>query len=197
MLEGEGVVGVAAPEQVGQLPDVVEQLVRVVGGGRLQEREVVLQVVGPVQQVEFVVGGEFLDPAVPREALDVSERRAPLVARVAVQVDDPGVGVVAAEPGEAEVDAVELQHRPAGGPLDQDVDVALQVGVPEVLVHEQVPPNPLLPVVGAEFLEAVVLLPVIGHVPVGGVGPVAPHGGVEPAALVERLKGAPEGMYYI
>src|SRR5439155_9812341 len=37
VLEGEGVVGVAAPEQVGQLPNVVEQLVRVVGGGRLQK----------------------------------------------------------------------------------------------------------------------------------------------------------------
>ena len=104
-----------------------------------------------------------------------------------MKMDNPGLGEVAAQPGQTKVDAVALEDRPACPPLDQQPQIRQQLGIPGVLVHEQVAAGPLLTVKVAQLGQTLIFGPVVSHLAVGGVGATAAHRRVEPAALVERF----------
>src|SRR5439155_21293801 len=119
ILEGDGPVRVAATKHIRQLPHVVEHIVRMRNAGLVEEREMVLEVARPVAQVIMVAAAKVLHRDVARALGRSYEARGPLVARMAVQVDDLGPREVLPKPRQTEVDAVELQDRSTGGALDQ------------------------------------------------------------------------------
>jgi hypothetical protein len=97
------------------------------------------------------------------------------------------MGEILPEPGEAEIDVIELQDRSPRGPLDQDRDIPLHPGVPEVGAHEKIVVDPLFAVVLAEDLQSVVLSPIIRDILVRRIDVGAPCSWIEPAPLVVRL----------
>src|SRR5256885_12596755 len=106
-------VRVVLAVQVRQFPEEVEQLIGVCHRPFVEKWEVVLQIATPAQQVEAINPGKVLDPAIRWKSLQVHQRGTPLVARMPIQVDDLRPRKMTAMPGEAKVDAVALQDRPA------------------------------------------------------------------------------------
>ena len=105
-----------------------------------------------------------------------------------VKMQNPCMREMTAEPRQAKVDAVELQHRSSWCAFDENLDITFHVRIPAVGIHEQIAaPDPVLSIKPAQFGQAVVFAPVIFDAPMRWVGRLAADCWIEPASFVEGL----------
>src|ERR1051325_2699775 len=97
LLERERMMRVAHAEEIGELPDIIEKLIRMLGGALVEKGKMISQVAAPFEQVELVVRSEVAGLSIGRERFDVRQRRAPLVTRMAIEMDNPRVGKISPE----------------------------------------------------------------------------------------------------
>src|SRR5262245_27969647 len=102
-------------------------------------------------------------------------------------MDDRGVRKVVPEPGETEIDTVELQDWPCACLVDQQIDIVLHLGVPHFTIHQQVFTDPLQAIELSKLLKSFILTPIVIHMPVCRIDAVATCGWIKPAPLIERL----------
>ena len=102
-------------------------------------------------------------------------------------MQDLRLGKTRAQPLQAQIHVVELQHRAAGRMVDQRLDVALHGRVPGARIHVELAARPALVVERAQLRQAVELRPVVSDVDVRRIDVGTACRGVEPASLVERL----------
>src|SRR5690242_2036585 len=96
----------------------------------IEKGKPVREVAGPCQQVEVIRGRtEGLDGAGWRKGLGRHQRRAPLVARMPVQVDQARRRKLTTKPGEPEVHAIELEDRPLWSGLNERANIGREVEV--------------------------------------------------------------------
>jgi len=145
------------------------------------------QIHDPSAQVVLIAPVEFVERRVPRIDLGMNQRRAPLITRMPVEMDDSGVRKRRLHPGQAEIDFVELQDRCMWRAANQRGDVFAEPGIPRGAIHVQPALCELIAVDTRKVFHAVVFAPVVVDATMRRVRLRAAAGRIEPAALVERL----------
>src|SRR5215207_4178606 len=101
-------MGKSAAKHVGYLPDIIEQLIGMRNKIFIKKREMILEVSRPHPQIKFIMRGELLHGPVLGKTLRIHECRTPLIAWMAVDMQDSRIRKILPKPGKTQINSIKL-----------------------------------------------------------------------------------------